>query len=122
MHDWFGGFPSFHDAYMEFVIRSDGTGQLKAFGWRMTDKIDENGYFVLDKHFAATLYFEELLCVSLTDFLPGMAILGELAISKEGDAFKADFEDTAYGVSGFVIAKRLRLEFEPGKTRTNNAL
>ena len=115
LRDWFGGFPSFHDAHMEFEIRSDGTGQLRAYGWRMTGKIDEKGYFILDKHFAATFHFEELLSASMTDFLPGMAILGELVISKEGDAFKVDFGDTAYGVSGFIVGRKLRLVYEPGR-------
>jgi hypothetical protein len=115
LRDWFGGFPSFHDADMEFVVKSDGTGWLRAFGARMTSRIDENGYFISDKHFAATFYFEDMLSASLTDFLPGMAILGRLVISREGEAFKMDFVDTSYGVSGFVIANKLRLEFEPGK-------
>jgi hypothetical protein len=70
LRDWFGGFPSFHDADMEFVVKSDGTGWLRAFGARMTSKIDENGYFISEKHFAATFYFEEVLSASLTDFLP----------------------------------------------------
>jgi len=117
LRDWYGSFPSFHDAYMDFVVKSDGTGWLRTFGARMTRDLDENGYFVLDKYFAATFHFEEMLSVSLEEFLPGLVILGELIISKEGAAFKVDFEDTAYGVSGFVVAKKLRLEFEPGRKR-----
>jgi hypothetical protein len=114
LSNWFGGFPSFHDAKMQLQINSDGTGWLKAYGMRMTREVDAAGFFVSDRHFVATFQFGSIESVSITDFLPGLAILGELHIRKMGPAFEVDFGDTAYGLSGSLICKEIGLTFEPG--------
>jgi hypothetical protein len=113
LSNWFGGFPSFHDAYFGFQINSDGSGWLRAYGARMTDRVDAQGYFISEKHFAATLQLEEIQSVQMSDFLPGLAILGRLEIRKAGADFEVDFGDTSYGVSGVIRAKRVSLKFEP---------
>jgi len=112
LSNWFGGFPSFHDAKAEFQINSDGTGWLKVCGFRMTDKVDAHGYYVLDKHFTATVSFRNLSSVSLSDFLPGQFIIGRLDFMKCDEGIKVDFGDTSYGVSGYVISRDLDLDFE----------
>ena len=114
LSNWFGGFPSFHDAQMALQINGDGTGWLKAYGFRMTNEVDEKGFFVCDKHFAAIFHFGSMQSVSINDFLPGLAILGALHIKKVGDVFEVDFSDTSYGLSGSLICKDIRLTFEPG--------
>ena len=54
---WFGGFPSFHDGYAQLQIAGDGTGWLKLRAARMTDRLDENGRFILEKNFTTTIFF-----------------------------------------------------------------
>ena len=110
---WFGGFPSFHDANAELQINGDGTGWLKAYGFGMTDKVDQNGYYVLEKHFVATFLFEKLRSVALTEFQPGRSILYDLDIKKSGDSFEISF-GSSYGVAGSIIAERLSITFEIG--------
>jgi hypothetical protein len=112
LSNWFGGFPSFHDAKAEFQINSDGTGWLKAHGFRMTDKVDAQGFYVSDKHFVVTVFFGSLCSVSLSDFLPGQFILGALDFKKCDEGIRVDFLDTSYGVSGYVISRNLDLKFE----------
>jgi hypothetical protein len=114
LSNWFGGFPSFHDAYMALQINQDGTGRLRAYAWRMTSKIDAEGYVVSDKHFACTFEFEDMRRVSMAEFMPGLAILGQLDINKTDDGFEVDFTDTAYGLSGSLVCKKMKLTFEPG--------
>src|SRR5690242_1608664 len=113
LSDWFGGFPSFHDAKAEFQINSDGTGWLRTSGFRMGDQVDAEGFYVLEKRFVALFYFNEITSVSITDFMPGQVILDELDIKKTDGAIQVNFIDTAWGASGYVEAKSVRVEFEP---------
>ena len=114
LSNWFGGFPSFHDAQMALQINHDGTGWLRVYRGCMTREVDAAGHFVSDKHFAATFELGSIESVSITDFLPGLAILGQLHIRKIDAAFEVDFSDTSYGLSGTLICKNIRLTFEPG--------
>jgi hypothetical protein len=111
---WFGRFPHFHDAYVrDFQLKHDGSGYFRLHGWNMTSQIDERGYYVLDKHFLAEIVFSDAVSVSLSDFLPGAAIIGDLAISPVDDCFELTF-DSSYGFAGTVKAKALRISFQPG--------
>ena len=114
LSNWFGGFPSFHDAPMALQINQDGTGWLKAYGWHMTSEVDAEGFFISSKHFACTFRFEGIVRISMAEFMPGLAILGELGINKADDGFEVDFTDTAYGLSGSLVCKKMELTFEPG--------
>ena len=113
LSNWFGGFPSFHDANADLQVSGGGTGWLKVFGFRMTDKVDAKGFFVSEKHFAATFFFDEIRSISLADFLPGLSILYGLDIKKAGEDFVMTF-DSSYGMAGTIVSRKLRLEFEPG--------
>jgi hypothetical protein len=115
LSDWFGGFPSFHDANAQLQLTGEGTGWLKVSGARMTNRVDENGYFILEKHFVATLFFEEIKSISLSDFMPGQMIIGQLDFKKIDDAIEIGF-DTAYGLAGTISAGRIRIVFEPVPT------
>jgi hypothetical protein len=111
LSNWFGGFPSFHDAKMDLQINVDGTGWLKAYGFRLTR--DEAGFPSIDGYFLANFHFAGLKAVSITDFMPGLAILGQLNIVKSEGVFELDFTDTVWGLSGTLSCKQLSLTFEP---------
>lgn len=113
LSNWFGGFPSFHDAKMAMQINHDGTGWLKAWAFRMPGGVRDDGYLVTDKYFASTFVFEGITTVSITDFMPGLAILGQRDVKKVDAGFEVDFSDTAYGLSGSLVCKTIRLAFEP---------
>jgi len=114
LSNWFGGFPSFHDATMDLQINGDGTGWLKAYGFQATKAVDEKGHFICEKYFEATLNFEFIKTESVTDFLPGLAIVGSLHIRKVKSGFEVDFTDTSYELSGSLICERVSVSFEPG--------
>jgi hypothetical protein len=51
--------PRFHDAELfEITFFGKGAGRLCIHAWNMTDKVDAQGYFVLDKHAVVTLALE----------------------------------------------------------------
>lgn len=112
LSEWFGGFPSFHDAYAQLQLTGEGIGWLKVRCARMTDHVDENFHIALEKQFIATLFFEQIKSVSLSNFMPGEIIIGQLDFEKVDGAIEADF-DTAYGLAGTISAGRIRIEFEP---------
>jgi hypothetical protein len=103
---WFGGFPHFHDGYVEdFLLRGDGSGQLRLKGWRMTDKINE-------KHFTATMAFERTSRASFEGFTPDQAIISDLRLEAHEDEFDIVIE-SSYGFDGTIRVGDLRIEFQP---------
>ena len=110
---WYGGFPRFHDGYVrEFQLRVDGSGHIRLRGWKMTDKVDERGYFIMEKRFQASLFFEGATRAELSDFQPGQAILYDLEIRQDGDDI-AIVMQSSYGFDGVLRTKTLRIEFQP---------
>ncbi len=92
LSDWFGGLPGFHDGYATLQVSEDCTAFLKVHGFKMTDRVDEKGYYILEKHFVATFFFEELVSISIADFQPGAAILSSLDIAKSDGVFEVQLE------------------------------
>jgi hypothetical protein len=53
--DWFGRVPNFHDAdLIRIDLVSNGLSILNLWTWQMTDKVDDRGYFILEKHISWT--------------------------------------------------------------------
>lgn len=50
-----GRWPSFHDANVLDVVRSDDSCLAKIHVFEMTNEIDDAGYFVLRKHHLVTM-------------------------------------------------------------------
>ena len=111
--EWFGRVPRFHDAELQEIrLASNGPSTLRIRTWRMTDQVDDRGYFVLDKHAMVTITLERVCSVALDHFdLPG--IIGALEITGVGNSFQLSW-DGAYGVEGRLRAGQVRIEFTPG--------
>ena len=110
---WYGGFPGFHDAYVvDFQLRGDGSGHMRLQSWRMTDKLDEQGYFVVEKQFQASLFFDGVTHAELRDFQPGQAILYSLELSSQEDEIEIVLQ-SSYGFDGTLRVKTLRIAFQP---------
>jgi hypothetical protein len=111
---WFGRMPRFHDAnLLNIALHGDQPSTLRIHAFQMTDKVDAQGYFVLEKHAVVTLSLEEVTSVSLNDFhLPG--IIGDLHIGNVSDGVQVSW-DSSYGVGGTLTAKRLSIDLLPGQ-------
>jgi hypothetical protein len=64
--DWFGYIPSFHDASIDRLELGNGAAELALRYFRMTDEVNERGYFVLDRHALITIHLHGVTGVSLT--------------------------------------------------------
>ena len=117
--EWFDGrAPSFHDAeVLELSLdRNKARCSIKIHAFRMTSEVDAKGYFVLDKHVLVSFRLEGVVNLELNDFNEQNAILG-MALSRTADqGFRLEL-DPAYGLFGFVEARSLTIDLEPGKSR-----
>ena len=115
---WFGRMPRFHDAELrEVVLSSKGPNLLRILAWNMTDRTDEKGYFILEKHALVTITLDAVTSVNLSDFdLPG--IIFDMAVSRLGDEFELTWTGS-YGVAGTIRAKNLSFALEPGKVESS---
>lgn len=112
---WFGRVPRFHDAeLLELTFHPNGVGRFRIHAWNMTDEVDAKGYYVLDKHAVVTLALVGVSVIDCTDFdmMPG--IIFDLEITKAEEQFRIEWA-ASYGVSGSVVAKKVKITVEPGK-------
>lgn len=110
---WLGFTPVFHDAYVTALnINGEGGATLALRSWVMTNRVDERGYYILEKHFTATFKLQGISSVELSDFMPGQAIIGLLDIEQTEKGFRMEF-DTSYGFAGTIDCASLSIEFAP---------
>jgi hypothetical protein len=84
--DFFGRWPSFHDANAVAYEMDSGTGSIRLtlHTWLMTNEVDANGYFVLRNHALVSFRFHDLHDVQMDAFGAGNILYG-LAISPCSD-------------------------------------
>ena len=124
--DWFGFCPDFHDGTLERLELSAGNAALVVRTYRMTSKVDAEGFHVPDRHASVTLRMRGVTGVKLEG--DANSILGELLILRlpstpERSAWETchgpvsgDIEiafDTAVGLYGTIYAKDLAFEIMP---------
>ena len=115
--DWFGRFPRFHDAELLEIVLAAGTSRLHIHAWNMTDRVDANGYFILEKHAVVTISLQEISFIDLKNpqwptALP--SIIADLEITKTPSGYAVDW-GTAYGIDGSLHAKKISFAIEPGR-------
>jgi hypothetical protein len=112
--NWFGRVPRFHDAeLLEISLASKGPSTLRLHTWQSTDKLDDRGYYISDKHIVVTIGLEAVSYVALNNFnLPG--IIFDLEIAKAPNLYELSWAGS-YGVSGTLRAERMRFDLRPGK-------
>ncbi len=111
--------PSFHDAEVLTVSldREKARCGLRIHTFEMTSEVDAGGYFVLKNHVVVALRFEGVAHLELQDFNEQNVIYG-LAITRTADGgFRVEL-DRCHGLFGFIEARILTIELEPGKPKT----
>lgn len=127
--DWFGRVPSFHDAeIISLALNRKGDSLLTLHGWIMTDKKDEKGYFVLEKHAVVSFTMREIFDLQLDGF-GHQNVIGSLDLHHGPpnperrqlytqrditDAFELTLEP-CFGMDGVIRCKQLSVSVKPGK-------
>jgi len=110
----FGGWPSFHDAEVVRLTldrRGDGgpTAEMLVHAWRMTDNVDERGYYVLEKHTLVRFLFERITSNELSAF-NHQNVLFHLEITCETVDGLPQFRvslDPSLGLGGSLVCRRV---------------
>lgn len=105
---WFGGWPSFHDAeVISLYMARAGESVLRVYP------------YYPDKPATVDFIFEEITDVELADF-SGQNVIFYLGIEEVVDQTKEKAIRVTlgpcYGLAGRIDAKRLRVELVPGKS------
>jgi hypothetical protein len=109
---WFGYWPNFHDAeIISLALNRSGASTLRIHTWETTSRVDERGYYVLDKHVHVAFQMEDIRSLSLSDFNQQNVIFG-LSLRHTEDGFEICL-DPCYGLSGSILAQKLSIQIEP---------
>jgi|SRR5438309_4504563 len=112
--DWFGYWPSFHDAeILELHLNNVEASVLRVHTWRMTDRVDSSGYFECDKNVVAEFRLCQITKAELYE-LEGVGVAFGIRFEQTSDGIQVQI-DAAYGVSGSITAKQLQIACQPGK-------
>jgi hypothetical protein len=124
--DWFGFCPDFHDGTVERLELSGGNAVLAIRAFRMTSKVDAEGYFVPDRHALVTLHMRGVTGLKLegdAGSIIAELMIRRLPVAPDPSAWETcagpvvgDVEiafDTAMGLYGTIYAKDLTFELNP---------
>ena len=108
LHDWFGFWPSFHDAeIVSLVLNRTGVSLLQIHTWHLTNELDEKGYFKCVKDVVVEFKMENIQLLKLEDFNFQNVIFG-LELEKRGDDFRLTL-DPCFGLSGVLEMKSVSI-------------
>jgi hypothetical protein len=110
--DWFGEFPSFHDAEIEELLLSrGGTSRIKLSTCRTLPAVDENGRNKRDRRAVVSIEMQDVLDLELSDF-SHQNVVASIGFERTGDAFRVSISPL-FGIGGWVQARRIRFSVSP---------
>jgi hypothetical protein len=114
--EWFGRWPSFHDAeVIEFRLLRDGLSRLAVHAWRTLPEVDADGYYKLDKHAVITFLISNIKDLELAgeDFNRQNVLRG-LTLENADGRIKIQLWPS-YGIGGYIVAGIVTVEMAPGE-------
>lgn len=102
-----GRWPSFHDAIVLAIERTEHACRVVIHVFDMTNEVDPRGYFVLRLHHLVVLNLTGISCNTLPEAQTS-AVLASLAISAEAGKLKVDFE-SHMDLDGTVLCDRVEV-------------
>jgi immunity protein 50 of polymorphic toxin system len=116
LYDWFGHWPSFHDAEVICLhLNRRAASLLVLHTWEMTKEVDDKGYFVLAKHVVVEFLMNEVTGLSLNGF-NGQNVVFGLALERTENGYRLALED-CHGIAGEIEAKNITIRLTPGKPK-----
>ena len=114
LFDWFGYWPTFHDAeVLRVEFEAGSTSSLVVHTWEMTDKVNADGFFELTKHIVVEFTLRDVTKLEL-EFLWEHSILFGLAVNKVDTGVRLELS-SSYGLSGTIEARRVSMAIIPGQ-------
>ena len=128
---FFGTVPSFHDAeIIGLALNRSGASTLQVHAWTVTEKVNPDGSYVLDKQAVVTFTFINITDLELNGFSHQNVISG-LTLRQATDRGRSDFIRHAdspsdvevelhpcFGLEGFIRAQGISISYRPGPPPT----
>jgi Immunity protein 50 len=110
--DWFGKWPSFHDAeIVDVYLARARPSWLRLHFWKMNwEAVDRSGQ---EAHAIVTFVFTGITDLELADFSPQNVISSLWARRSAGGGIRLFFAP-CYGLAGYIEASGIRVELTPG--------
>jgi len=111
--DWFGFWPSFHDAeVVSVVLDRAGISRIVVHAFAGTSEVDEQGYYKTEKHALVSLLLHEVSNSELLGF-NAQNVLSDLSIQRVDAGVKVVLGG-CFGLEGYVVARAVNFEVEAG--------
>jgi hypothetical protein len=111
--EWFGRWPSFHDAEIrEIRLSREGPSLSAIHVFKMTSKLDTKGFYVCESHTTLKLLLSDVTSCELNGF-NHQNVIDHLEIYRNESGYLVTLYPI-YGVGGTVTCAAISIEFEPG--------
>jgi len=115
LYDWFGYWPRFHDAeIVSLHLNRSGRSSLLIHTWEMTNKIDEGGFYVREKHVMVEFILEGVSEMELGGF-SHQNVISSFDLESKNAGFLLSLHP-CYGLSGTIEAQTVSIRLTPGKS------
>lgn len=111
---WFGRWPSFHDAeVLEVTLRRSGESYIRVSMLNVRVEVGADGqhYTSYDHHAVVTFLLEEVSDLELADFSAQNVIFGLDLLTVSG-GYRIALQP-CYGLAGYIEAAQVSVSFEP---------
>lgn len=113
LHDWFGFWPTFHDAeIVRLHLNRNAPSYLAVHTCEMTKRINSQGHYESEKHVVVEFIFDELLNLSLEGF-SSQNVINSLNLKTIETGFLLTLAP-CYGLSGSIEATSVSIRLAPG--------
>jgi hypothetical protein len=110
--EWFGQWPTFHDAeVLEVHLSRGGESWIRIRTWLMSERVDSRGYYFREKEATVTFRLARILDLELADF-SSQNVIGSLEVVQTPASIRLALWPI-YGLGGYLEAERVAVEVEP---------
>ena len=110
--DWFGGWPTFHDAEVTRVeLDRSAPSRIDVFTFELGDSIGIDGCLSMLKSVLVSFWLEQIQSLQIQDFNQ-QNVLSGLAFTKAPAGFELTLMP-CFGLNGVVVARSVRISFTP---------
>jgi hypothetical protein len=114
LYDWFGYWPSFHDAEILYLhLNRTGLSQMAVHTWHMSNRTDAESFYILEKHVVVDFALQSISDLELVQF-SHQNVLSNLSVEKKNDRF-ALILWPCYGLAGRIEVSKISITLRPGR-------
>lgn len=112
--EWFGREPKFHDAeVLDIRLMQNAASSIRLLAWNNTDFVDEDGYFLTEKHAIVDIVFQAVDLIELSNFGDGhKGIVFSLEFTGSTQRTEVSWTSSV-GVEGRIVGRGVSISVSP---------